>query len=276
MQLEATFSFSIKGHMLDEMLKQLLKKTKQKERRPAFTLIELLLVIAIIAVLAGVVMGAINIPGFLGNAYDAERKHNVNQLENAMYQHLVDQWEMLNEVDIPEGEENAKDVCIHGLTDVQATAANCVKLDGLIPIFMAGLPTDPSEPNPNYTGYKVYKSAGRPRFVAAHLGELPVEGGGGGAGITVSAISGPTSEPNVAATFTVELDSEPTGDVYIDLESQDTTEGLVTSPTPITFNAGNWNIAQTVTVTGVDDAIADGPIVYTVNVDVDTVLTTAS
>ena len=82
------------------------------------------------------------------------------------------------------------------------------------------------------------------------------------AGITVSAVSGPTTESGGTAAFTVTLDSEPTGDVTIDLTSSDLTEGSV-SPASLTFTptgAGIWSMAQTVTVSGVDDAVDDGDI----------------
>ena len=49
----------------------------------------------------------------------------------------------------------------------------------------------------------------------------------------------------------------------IALSSSDTTEGTV-SPTSLTFTSANWNMAQTVTVTGVDDAIVDGNVAYTI------------
>ena len=39
----------------------------------------------------------------------------------------------------------------------------------------------------------------------------------------------------------------------IALSSSDTTEGTV-SPASLIFTTANWNVAQTVTVTGVDDA----------------------
>ncbi|MEP0987451.1 gliding motility-associated C-terminal domain-containing protein, partial [Ekhidna sp.] len=45
--------------------------------------------------------------------------------------------------------------------------------------------------------------------------------------------------------------------------SDNTAEGTV-SPSSVTFTTANWNIAQTVTVTGVDDAIDDGDVVYTI------------
>jgi hypothetical protein len=85
-------------------------------------------------------------------------------------------------------------------------------------------------------------------------------------GVTVSAISGDTTEAGGTATFTVVLDSEPTADVTIGLTSSDTTEGTV-APSSLTFTAGaagNWATAQTVTVTGVDDTVTDGRFLYSI------------
>ncbi|MFC1670271.1 hypothetical protein ACFL20_07740, partial [Spirochaetota bacterium] len=83
------------------------------------------------------------------------------------------------------------------------------------------------------------------------------------AGVTLSGISGPTTEVGGTATFTIVLDSEPTGDVTIGLSSDNTNEGTV-SPASLTFTSGNWNTAQTVTVTGVNDTIDDGDIAYNI------------
>jgi hypothetical protein len=83
------------------------------------------------------------------------------------------------------------------------------------------------------------------------------------AGITVSAISGNTTEAGGTATFSIRLNSEPTADVTIGLSSNDTSEGTV-SPTSVTFTAGNWNSNQTITITGINDAVDDGNIVYSI------------
>ena len=72
-----------------------------------------------------------------------------------------------------------------------------------------------------------------------------------------------TTEAGGQATFTVALISAPTADVTISLTSSDTTEGTV-SPSSLTFTSANWNAPQTVTVTGVDDSIADGNQPYTI------------
>lgn len=83
------------------------------------------------------------------------------------------------------------------------------------------------------------------------------------AGITVSAISGNTTEAGGTATFTVVLDKAPTADVTIALSSNDTSEGTVSAPS-LTFTTANWNVAQSVTVTGVDDTWIDGNQSYSI------------
>ena len=47
------------------------------------------------------------------------------------------------------------------------------------------------------------------------------------------------------------------------LSSSDTTEGTV-SPASLTFTTANWNVPQTVTVTGVNDRLDDGNVAYTI------------
>ena len=85
------------------------------------------------------------------------------------------------------------------------------------------------------------------------------------AGVTVSTISGDTDESGTTATFTVVLTSQPSDDVTIPISSGDPSEGTVDQAS-LTFDATNWSAPQTVTVTGVDDALVDGNITYTVSV----------
>ena len=55
----------------------------------------------------------------------------------------------------------------------------------------------------------------------------------------------------------VVLNTQPTANVTIALSSSDPAEGTVI-PASLVFTSANWNVAQTVTVTGVDDAVVDG------------------
>lgn len=80
-----------------------------------------------------------------------------------------------------------------------------------------------------------------------------------------------TSEPNVADTFTVRLETEPLGNVTLNITSSDGTEATV-APSTLTFTPGNFNAPQTVTVTGVNDVVVDGPQTYTITVAVNDAL----
>lgn len=73
-----------------------------------------------------------------------------------------------------------------------------------------------------------------------------------------------TTESGGTAQFTVRLTSVPTSAVTIGLTSSNTAEGTV-SPSTLTFLADPTALNdQTVTVTGVDDAVLDGPVAYTI------------
>ena len=79
-----------------------------------------------------------------------------------------------------------------------------------------------------------------------------------------------TTEGGGTAAFEVELGSEPTGNVVLAVASSAPTEGTV-SVSSLTFTATTWSTAQTVTLTGVDDAPAnpaDGDRNYTVTLTV--------
>src|SRR5438093_455230 len=84
------------------------------------------------------------------------------------------------------------------------------------------------------------------------------------AGFTVTPTAG-VSIPEAAGTAiqTFNLTSQPSANVTIGMSSSNTAEGTV-APASLTFTAGNWNTAQTVTVTGVDDFGVDGAVAYTV------------
>ncbi len=87
-------------------------------------------------------------------------------------------------------------------------------------------------------------------------------------GFTLSETTAETSEQGTTATFTVVLDSQPTTDVALTVTSADTDEVTV-DVTTLTFTSADWDTPQTVTLTGVDDADADGDQTVDVTVSVD-------
>ncbi len=79
------------------------------------------------------------------------------------------------------------------------------------------------------------------------------------AGLTVTEAGG-------TATFTLALLTQPSAAVAVAVSSRDPEEGTA-SPSSLTFTTGNWNTAQTVTVTGVDDNVDDGPVTWQVRLN---------
>ena len=91
------------------------------------------------------------------------------------------------------------------------------------------------------------------------------------ADVTVSPMSSTSmAEAGGSATFSVVLTSEPLGSVTVPITStvgECTLDGGVNS-TSLTFTSGDWSVAQTVTVTAVDDTIDFD---HTCNIGLDTV-----
>jgi len=75
------------------------------------------------------------------------------------------------------------------------------------------------------------------------------------------------SEDGDTDTFSVVLSGQPTSDVVLKITSGDTGEGTLNTEA-LTFTPENWDTAQTVTLTGVNDALADGTQVYFLTVSV--------
>ena len=82
----------------------------------------------------------------------------------------------------------------------------------------------------------------------------------------VAAPSLTTTELNMGtAKFTVALKSQPIANVSIGVSSSDQKEGTV-APATLLFTSTNWSTPQTVTITGVQDDVADGPQTYQVKI----------
>ncbi|ASV31702.1 LamG-like jellyroll fold domain-containing protein [Maribacter cobaltidurans] len=89
------------------------------------------------------------------------------------------------------------------------------------------------------------------------------------AGFTVSETALTIAENAGTGTFTVVLDAQPANDAVFDIASDDIDEATV-FPSTLTFTSANWNVPQTVTVTGVDDhAIPNDSATITVSVNAD-------
>ena len=72
-----------------------------------------------------------------------------------------------------------------------------------------------------------------------------------------------TGEDGRQASFSVVLHTQPLADVIVAVQSDKTAEGTV-SASSLTFTPANWDVAQTVTITGVNDTITDGDVTYSI------------
>jgi hypothetical protein len=79
-------------------------------------------------------------------------------------------------------------------------------------------------------------------------------------GVTVLAADGlSTTEAGGTATFTVQLNTEPTGEVVIPVASANSAE-VDADVDELRFYPRDWNVPQTVTVSGIDDYLDDGDV----------------
>jgi hypothetical protein len=69
-----------------------------------------------------------------------------------------------------------------------------------------------------------------------------------------------TDEDGDTAQISAVLPQAPTANVTLNFYVSDDTEGTI-SPSSLTFTTSNWNIPQTITVTGIDDPSSEGSVV---------------
>ncbi|MCA9364011.1 prepilin-type N-terminal cleavage/methylation domain-containing protein [Candidatus Kaiserbacteria bacterium] len=132
-----------------------------------FTLLEILLVVAAIAILAGIVIVALNPSKQLGETRNAQRQSDVNAILNAVHQYTIDNNGVLPAaIDSVTGSAQVLGTAGAGLDSTctaTTTVAAGIDLESiLVPTYIVDIPVDPTTGTAANTDYYISKTgAGR-------------------------------------------------------------------------------------------------------------------
>ena len=119
-------------------------------------------------------------------------------------------------------------------------------------VTVAGLNNDEVQNNVSYEITGIASSADANYDGLTTTPITVVNQGTNHAGFTVSTSSLTTSKNGGTANFTVVLNTVPAANVTLSLNTNGSTDGVL-STTTMTFSPANWNVPQQVTVVGVND-----------------------
>ena len=129
-------------------------------KQKGFTLLEVLLVVAALAILAGIVIVAINPSKQLGDTRNAQRRSDVTTVLNALWQYAID-----NDGSFPSGLDSTTSTSqvlgtagsgCDSTCSAASTTAACADLSSdLVPDYITAIPSDPQTGTASNTDYFV-------------------------------------------------------------------------------------------------------------------------
>jgi len=156
---------------------------KPSHSNQGFTLLEMLLVVAIIAVLAGIVVVAINPGKQLATVRNTERSFNLNEIHKAMQQYFIDHY--IYPAATP---TTLTEICNTGNLPYPSgiDCGTLIDLSPLVPTYLTSIPVDPQGSTlsfinnfipkvyatTNGTGYKVMKDSDNKVVLTAPQAEI--------------------------------------------------------------------------------------------------------
>ena len=135
--------------------------SKQKTMK-GFTLIEILVVVALIAILTAITFIAINPAKNFADTRNAQRSSDVTQILNAVTQYTSEQGNELDDFGvIPLCTATPKCIGNNAVTPTPSPADACINLATLlVDTYIVGIPMDPLVGTAADTGYTICQTAG--------------------------------------------------------------------------------------------------------------------
>jgi len=140
------------------------------KKNRAFTLLEILLVVAAIGILAAITIVAINPTKQLGATKNAQRQADVNTILNAMYQYSIDHYGA-----VPSSVSTTdQEICATGTASTTCDQLGLLNLQALTDneVYLFAIPIDPANTTISGTGYRLKKTASGRLTASAPLAEL--------------------------------------------------------------------------------------------------------
>jgi prepilin-type N-terminal cleavage/methylation domain-containing protein len=132
-----------------------------------FTLLEVLLVVAILAILAGIVILALNPGKQLADSRNSQRQVDVNTVLNAVYQYAIDNNGSLPSLITTSPQE----ICVSGVAT--SSCGSAIHLFELTAEerYLTAIPRDPQATSTTTTSYTIFRTGNNRVTVSASLAE---------------------------------------------------------------------------------------------------------
>jgi prepilin-type N-terminal cleavage/methylation domain-containing protein len=138
-----------------------------------FTLLEILLVVAAIAILAGIVIVAINPGQQLAETRDVQRRSDVNAIANALVQYYIKNGDYPDNLESSDSEgckpyDESYGICAEDESCSDGSDLSALSSDD----YITAIPSDPSVEDVSYSGYSAFEIESSSRVkVCAPLAE---------------------------------------------------------------------------------------------------------
>lgn len=232
--------------------KQLMQKFNKKTR--GFTLLEILLVVGIISLLAGIVIVAINPGRQLAQTRNVERRSDLKQLNSAIIQFYIDNSYYPASTSLL---TTLTEICDTGTATSSTSCGSLINLTELVPTYITAIPVDPQGPEITFlnkiintvyaatggTGYYLGKDSTNKIILVADRAELgaviaigtTTVATGGEVPVDACEVSGDATDPDCWSTpqSNIAWSTE-----YVATGIQDDTLGLTNTNQIVAFSNG--------------------------------------